>query len=78
MLHDLDDRDDSPIEGGCPRCGSTRMTFRVQRTGQWSHPLTARSLVWECRECGVCWTEAITGQVAPPVDTPGAPQRLVS
>ena len=78
MLPQLDDGDEVPTEGGCPRCGSTRMTFRVRRTAGPGQPLSERALVWECRECGLHWAEAITVPAAHPGDSPGAPPRLVS
>jgi hypothetical protein len=78
VLPRLDDGDELPTEGGCPRCGSTRMTFRVRPSGDTTQPRSARALLWECRECGLHWAEAMTGQTSAPVDAPGAPRRLVS
>ena len=51
---------------GCRRCGSARVSYRVERYGARNQPLRSRVLVCTCPECGHTWTDAVTAAVPDP------------
>ena len=52
-----------PLRPGCPRCGSTRVSYRIDVFGQRCQPVRERVQVCTCEDCRHCWTEALTAAV---------------
>jgi hypothetical protein len=78
MLDHHDARADPPIDGGCPRCGSLRMTFAVERSARWGLLRVERCVVRECGDCGARWAEPIIGSAPEALGLPGVFRRPVS
>jgi hypothetical protein len=78
MLDHHDARPDPSTDGGCPECGSLRMTIAVERSDRWGLLLADRCLVWDCGACGARWAETIVGAASEPVGVPGVLRRPVS
>jgi hypothetical protein len=53
----------TPLLSACRRCGSSRISYRIEVFGERRKPVRERVQVCTCEDCQHCWTEALTAPV---------------